>query len=325
MIGKRVRNVFHPERFQGWGKATRYFEGWYFKVVSASKDLVYAFIPGLSFDVQGNGHAFVQVFDGVQKQSVYHRFPIADFSSAQNAFDITLGRSHFSSQHISLDLPDVKGEIRFKSITPWPDKWYAPGIMGPYSFVPFMECKHGIVSLDHDLEGQLSVGNSLFDFGGGKGYIEKDWGRSFPDAYIWMQTNHFKVPGTSLKLSVAKIPWLGSWFVGFIGGLWFDGTLYQFTSYNGSRIKRCCITDTDVNICLENRKFKLMIYSLRDDATPLPAPKLGDMSEHIKESLSASVKVELLEKKGNQVIFSDLGHVAGFEVAGNIGDLQRTI
>ncbi|WP_243392439.1 MULTISPECIES: tocopherol cyclase family protein [unclassified Mesotoga] len=31
----------------------------------------------------------------------------------------------------------------------------------------------------------------MIDLTGGKGYIEKDWGRSLPDAWIWMQSNNF--------------------------------------------------------------------------------------------------------------------------------------
>ena len=31
----------------------------------------------------------------------------------------------------------------------WPVKVTSPGAMGPYAFVPFMECYHGVVSMDH--------------------------------------------------------------------------------------------------------------------------------------------------------------------------------
>ena len=64
--------------------------------------------------------------------------------------------------------------------------------MGWYSFVPFMECKHGIVSVNHDLSGILNVNDEVLISDGGKGYIEKDWGTSFPEAWIWMQSNNFQ-------------------------------------------------------------------------------------------------------------------------------------
>jgi hypothetical protein len=51
--------------------------------------------------------------------------------------------------------------------------------MGPYAFVPFMECYHGILSMDHKINGQLIIHDEIIDFTGGKGYMEKDWGQSF--------------------------------------------------------------------------------------------------------------------------------------------------
>jgi tocopherol cyclase len=42
-----------------------------------------------------------------------------------------------------------------------------------------------------------AVGGRRVDFSGGSGYIEKDWGRSFPRAWIWAQSNTFTQPGTS--------------------------------------------------------------------------------------------------------------------------------
>lgn len=51
-----------------------------------------------------------------------------------------------------------------------------------FSFIPFMECNHDIVSVNHDLRGRISVNRNVIEFDGGKGYIEKDWGVSFPEA-----------------------------------------------------------------------------------------------------------------------------------------------
>jgi hypothetical protein len=83
-----------------------------------------------------------------------------------------------------------------------------------------MECYHGVLSFDHGITGQLTVNGEIFDFNGGRGYIEKDWGQAFPKAWIWMQSNHFEQPGTCLTASVAIIPWLRSAFSGFVVGLW---------------------------------------------------------------------------------------------------------
>jgi hypothetical protein len=108
--------------------------------------------------------------------------------------------------------------------------------MGWYAWVPFMECYHGIVSLDHEIQGALQVDGQRVDFSGGRGYIEKDWGPSFPSAWIWLQTNHFGVPGTSLTASIAVIPWMRSSFSGFIVGFLHGGRLYRLATYTGAKV-----------------------------------------------------------------------------------------
>jgi tocopherol cyclase len=51
--------------------------------------------------------------------------------------------------------------------------------MGWFAYVPFMECYHGVLSLDHEVNGRLRLGKRETDFSGGRGYIEKDWAAPF--------------------------------------------------------------------------------------------------------------------------------------------------
>ncbi len=72
-----------------------------------------------------------------------------------------------------------KGEVEFSNQVPWRKKWYSPGIMGPFSFMPFMECYRGILSMDHSIKGSLTIDGEEIDFHNGRGYMEKDWGARF--------------------------------------------------------------------------------------------------------------------------------------------------
>ena len=83
---KRIQSLFHPERFQGWGKEKNYFEGWYFKMVTENGNDALAIIPGIAMDEQGNNQAFIQVLDGKRKTAEYHRFPFESFTSSKKSF-----------------------------------------------------------------------------------------------------------------------------------------------------------------------------------------------------------------------------------------------
>ena len=320
-----LKTIFHPDQYQGWGKSKRYFEGWYFKVVNADESKALAFIPGIAMGEDGLKQAFIQVIDGKKRTSEYHKFNPTEFQPAVGKFEIEIGNNFFSNDTLKLDLSSSVGQLRFTDLTPWPTTFYSPGIMGPYSFVPFMECYHGILSMDHHIEGQLVIHGETVDFTNGRGYMEKDWGQSFPSAYFWMQTNHFSIPGISVKASVAKIPWMGSSFIGFIAGVWLHDRLIQFTTYNGSHLIKSYADRKVVKLVMENREYRLEILAHRETSTQLASPILGIMDGRIEESMTSLIDVQLYDKKKQNIILLDTGRNAGLEVAGKINELTYPV
>ena len=321
MLFNKVHAFFNPEQFQGWGKTKNYFEGWYFKVVNADATKAFAFIPGIAMDAAGNKHSFIQVLDGKKQTAGYHRFAADDFYSLPKNFRVSIQNNSFTESAIQLRLPGLTGELQFTGNIPWPKPWYSPGIMGPYAFVPFMECYHGIVSMDHRGDGMIIVNGEPVDFTNGRGYIEKDWGRSFPSAYFWMQSNHFSLPGISLKCSVAKIPWVRSSFVGFIAGIWLHNRLIKFTTYNQSKLITSFADEKKIKIVLENKQYRLEILAHRDAATELASPVRGFMEGRIEESMTSAIDVLLTDNKTKEILLNDTGKNAGLEVAGRIEEI----
>ncbi len=321
----KIRSLFNPENYQGWGKKSNYFEGWYFKVLNRSENAALAIIPGIAMDKNGFRHAFIQVLDGRNKRAEYHKFDYETFKTSGDKFLVSIENNHFSEDSISLDLPEIKGMLYFSGNVPWPKPWYSPGIMGPFSFVPFMECYHGIVSMDHSITGKLEFNGKTIDFEGGRGYIEKDWGSSFPEGYIWLQSNHFDEPGISVKASVAKIPWLKSSFTGFISGLWLRDKLVKFTTYNGSVLKKVVAGKEKVEITLGNKKYLLDIIVERDKATSLASPLKGDMGGRIEESMFSKLEINLADTKSGKSLYYGHARNAAVEVAGNVEEIISSI
>ena len=317
MLQQKVHALWNPECYHGWNKSKKFFEGWYYKIVSSDQKHALAIIPGIAMDEQGMKQAFIQVLDGRTLSANYHKFDFQKFKPSPKQHDLRIEKNRFTTDSIELNLPNLKGILRFKNLSPWSKSWFSPGIMGPFSFVPFMECYHGILSMDHAIEGSLVFNQKKKSFDSGRGYIEKDWGHSFPEGYIWMQSNHFSTAGISVKASIAKIPWLGSSFIGHIAGVWMNGTLIEFTTYNGTQLKQCAISEKEVFLKMENTKYTLTISATREKATSLAAPILGFMDARIEESMNSSMRVKLIDKKIKEVILDDIGSSAGIEVAGN--------
>jgi tocopherol cyclase len=318
---RKIQSFFNPEQFQGWYKKKRYFEGWYYKIVDANEKYAFAIIPGIAMDKKGEKHAFIQILDGRKLSSGYHKFDFDSFTAKPGKFHITIGGSIFSANYLYINLPEIQGKLEFHNIIPWPKPFYSPGIMGPYSFAPFMECYHGIVSMDHSITGRITYNNQNINFDHGRGYIEKDWGRSFPRAYFWLQSNHFSQPGISLKASVAKIPWLNGFFTGFICGIWLNGKLIRFTTYNKSVLWKSFANEETVELAMENKKYSLYITARRDHSAGLAAPVHGLMTGRIEESMNATLEITLSDLIKNRLILKDTGRNACLEVAGDIQEI----
>ncbi len=317
--------IFKPEVFQGNLSAKHYFEGWYFKNVSKELEHVYSFIPGVSLNPE-NPHAFIQVINGITGQTQYIEYPLSSFSFSRNDFKVQVGESVFTSDSILLNIDspliNVSGRLGFSGTVKYPASLLSPGIMGWYSFVPFMECKHAVVSVTHRIDGCITINNEQFDFSGGHGYIEKDWGKSFPESWIWLQSNNFANSDASIMMSIAKIPWLGSYFTGFLCFLYQGGHFYSFSTYEKSEIIHLSQMDEKLLIILRNKKFQLEVSAQLSQSGILLAPKHGAMNRRIKESVDSELEVELSDIEGHEV-FHDVAHRAGLEVIEGIFDLVK--
>jgi len=255
-----MRNLWSPASFQGGRKKRDYFEGWYFKHSGGIAEGVWSFIPGIALGSEkGSGYAFVQVIEGKTGKSWWFQYSREEFHASEAGLDIRVGKNRFSDRGIEFDLSDgtsrISGAFAYGGFSIPRFPFWSPGVMGPFTFMPGMECCHGLVSLDHRVDGRLEVDGRQVSIDDGRGYIEKDWGSSMPESWIWTQSNDFPRRGDSLMLSVAKIPWFGSSFRGFLCVFSHDNEKHLFTTYNGSKIMDLSVTDEKVR-CRISRGIK---------------------------------------------------------------------
>lgn len=320
--GYGAKKAGNPEMFQGNKKKKKYFEGWYFKMVSGDGQSILSIIPGISLSSDGSEqHAFIQVIDGKTAQTFYYTFPIEAFAFSRKEFAITIGQNYFSAKKLVLNLNDnsnsLSGEVHMREQTELPSaRILNPGIMGWYRFVPFMQCYHGVVSLTHGLEGTLVKDGQTHDFTEGKGYIEKDWGSSMPSAWIWMQSNNFSESEASFMLSVANIPWLGKSFTGFLGFFYLDGKIRRFATYTNAKLDLKQIGLDTLQIQILEKKTVYHIEAIHKSAGLLKAPVGGSMDRRIPESIDATLKLTVTDRQGN-VLFSDISFISGLELVGD--------
>lgn len=317
-MGKRSR----PNVFQGNLKKKFYFEGWYNKIVDESADHIYAIIPTIALNKkEKTSHAFIQYLDGVKATTEYFKYSLEDFENLSNKkYEIRIGKNYFSLDRIHIDIDQdnykINGDLEYIDPVTWPKKLLQPGVMGWFSYMPFMETYHGMVSMNHEIRGTLTINGEYINFDNGKGYIEKDWGKSFPSAWIWTQSNHFSDPNLSFMFSIAKIPFLRMRFNGFLSALWHEGNFYKFATYTRAKVKSLDLNQNNIQILVEDKKYLLEFKVAKKGIGSglMKAPQEGIMSGHIAESINSRIELKLFDKKKDTIIIDDLGVNAGLEI-----------
>lgn len=313
---KKLMLIQNPELFQGKKFLKRnkvYFEGWYFK--NTTQDESISFIPGININDKEK-KAFIQIISN--SSSYYINYDIDDFKFNEEPFYIKVGDNFFSKDCIRLNIKDasqklkIYGEINYSYSKNISNNFFNPNIMGPFSYLSFMECNHAIISMKSVVNGKININDYKIEFNDDIGYIEKDWGCSFPKYYIWCQGNDFKNNRASFMLSIADIPFKFFNFRGLICSLIIDNEEYRFATYNGTKIIKYEVNDKYFDISLKNASYNLDVKSEYFNASKLKAPIKGKMERDILESICASISVIL--KKDNKIIFSDISNNCGLEI-----------
>lgn len=157
-----------------------YFEGWYLKHQSETDSL--ALIPSCHYNAAGKATGSLQVITPEWSQQV----PFKTFRYRREEGRFVLGNSIFSHRGCELNLrtPELTlfGSLRYGALTR-----LHRDIMGPFRFVPFLQCRHSVFSLSHSVTGVITVNGIQMKFDRAAGYMEGDRGHSFPQKYLWTQ------------------------------------------------------------------------------------------------------------------------------------------
>ena len=151
----KIHAIWNPHVYHGWGRSKKFFEGWYYKIVDNSQTNAFAIIPGIAMDENGNKQSFIQVLDGKNLKAEYFKFDSKEFKPTPKKHDLYIGENHFTKTTLSINLPGLKGNLTFKKFISLVQYFSFSWNNGSIFFCPFMECYHGIISMNHDIEGSL--------------------------------------------------------------------------------------------------------------------------------------------------------------------------
>ncbi|HEX3026660.1 MAG TPA: tocopherol cyclase family protein [Clostridia bacterium] len=303
-----------PEAYQGSGQKAPYFEGWYYRVQTAGGETV-ALIPGICKTKNG-AHAFVQLIASFLERTFYFDYPARKFVPSGGELLFCVGDNLFSNDRMELDIRReiaVRGTVEFRNPTEYSAGFWGRDIMGPFSLLPYLECRHGVVCVKSSLAGSLNISGRTMDFDGGTGYIEKDWGRFFPRSYVWMESARFAHSDASFMLSYADVPVFGKSIRGLIAFLYFRGKFYRFATYSAASVTRFFQKNGEIFLRAESPFFRIDVKAYSGQGGELAAPAEDGMAGRIRECSNGTLEVRLTDRH-DRTIFQDTAANAGIEI-----------
>ncbi|UJR09552.1 hypothetical protein I4U23_013788 [Adineta vaga] len=311
---KSLRLVFHPDRYHGHSISNGvFFEGWYYKLVFEELKSTIIVIPGVH---RSDNDRFTFTMIAYDNTSNFFRLPFEAFSSSTDEFLVTINddKNIFSYEKLIVNLQPSSTDdatesfqmnLTLSSHHTIPDlSWLMPGTMGPFSWMPTMQCNHHVLSLQYEVQGSITINQNKSMPVHGVGYLEKDWGYSFPSVWIWGQGNQWEhLPSTisppSLFFSLALIPWYFNLELpGFLVIFEYNDEVYRFNSYLLSLIDDLTVDETTNHISFAvydisfQHKLHISTYCENCKNTPsvlLYGPRDDRMDKFVREILVRNI------------------------------------
>lgn len=270
-----------------------YFEGYYFKFINKNKEMV-IIIAGISIS-KNEKYSFIQLASNYDKNVAFYKFPLSEFKSLKHNFQFSIGSNTFKSNEITLNLDKINVHLQLKNSTNWNRSTLNPNIMGFLSFIPRVECKHDVITINSEVTGSVEFPNRTISFDNSSGYIEKNWGSSFPEKYMWLHANQFNNNQLSLQFAMAKPKWLFFRPKVYIGYL-MNGKIIHFGSHRLS-LARVQTNAKETTIRINKFRHNIIIRVTNKTPINLISPKEGKLQNKISEYLNSNIELIVIKKR----------------------------
>lgn len=196
--------------FHWSGGRQRFFEGWYYRVCLPECNQSFAFMYAIDDPQGGTGVSggCLQVL-GMDDQHMWRTLPNTQDFWADRDY-LRLG--HWGRGNRQLEGYEASDRANQGYIVDpvsartcrWnyqiqPRYWWQRPTMGPLSYLPIFEPGWQILTAHGLATGTISWHDQVYQFQNVPAYSEKNWGRSFPRRWFWLQANSFaRQPDLSL-------------------------------------------------------------------------------------------------------------------------------
>jgi hypothetical protein len=220
-----------------------------------------------------------------------------------------MGENLLTTEIIQINTKDFK--IHLKLMNNHVSKTFKNS-MGYNYFLPNLPCYHAVLNTGHLVSGEIKQKNERFIIKNELGYLEKNWGTSFPETYYWLHAVDPNDPQVSILFSRAEIEWIGKKFIRHLGHLRFDEKEVDIRSLKNVTVSILSSCKDKHEIRIASKTLQMEISITHNNKVRFKGPFNGKLSRdiiHFPDSiiqirLSENNKTRMLQLVGN---FENLG------------------
>lgn len=307
-----LRN-FNPTILRGNFNRNKYFEGWFQKIFSAKHQASFVVIYGYATRNSNDTFGFIQMHIPDEKPLLLH-FPKEEVFCDPGQHLVRMGNNILTTERISVNTDEVEVDLSLDKNEPLRSFKNSMG----YSYViPNLPCYHSVLNKSHIVSGEINSKSSRFSLDNEIGYLEKNWGTSFPENYVWLHAVDPENMEVDLLFSQAEINWMGKKFIRHVGYFRFDGKQIDLRELRDCSISISKLNSHDQHIRISSKAIEMKMEITLAQNIVFKGPHNGTLSRDILHHTDVRVAVS----------FKQNAQTRNFQLVGNyenIGSLERS-
>lgn len=303
-------SINKPSSLQGSFDRKKYFEGWFHKIYSAKYKTSFILIYGYTTGNSDKKFGFIQVHIPNQQVLIMY-FDKNEVFCDPNKHVVRMGEHIFTSNKIDINTKEMGIQLHLtdnQSIRTFKNS------MGYNYVIPNLPCYHAILNKSHLVSGEIRTEKTNFVMDQDMGYLEKNWGTSFPENYIWLHAVDPTNAEVNLLFSQAEIKWMGGAFLRHLGYLNFENECIDLRQLENPIVSNSFVNPEKQLIHISSKLIELEISIVLGEQVLFKGPEDGALQRDIIHYTDAIIEVKLKRNSVTRL----------FRLVGNFENVQIT-
>lgn len=282
----------NPTQLQGNFSKSNYFEGWFQKIYSQEHNVSFIIIYGFATANSTEEMGFIQLYFPNQ-EVIRLNFHKDDLYLNRKKHIVKFGSQLISRERIYISTDTFQIDL---TISTDKHSTFKQKTMGNFYLIRGLPCYHCVIQNNSNVSGEIAINQMHYKLTNANGYLEKNWGTSFPDNYIWLHAIELNNPDNQLLFSQADIIYRNKIHRKHLGYVKINGVYRDLRRVKKQHISYQQLNPNEFQITIDDIIVELIIPKEKTKNIVFDSPKNGKMCSNITHHSDISVSLKKIDK-----------------------------